>query len=115
MSLGSIFPEKFVQRKMFTLPQIQLAELSIRLLDIGLSLKPGREKDEETRFDPKKPWLLSNILTHGQPGSNSASCSPTCGRRKPCSNLFQSGTSEQDSQFQVGLNMAGLALDTDWL
>ena len=111
MSLGSIFPDKFVQTKI-------LAELSIKLLDIGLSLKPGREtgeKDEKARFDPKKPWLLSNILTHGQPGSNSASCSPTCGRRKPCSNLFQSGTSEQDSQFQVGLNMAGLALDTDWL
>ena len=80
MSLGSIFPDKFVPTKMFTLPQLQLAELSKKLLDIGLSLKPGREKgekDEETRFDPRKPWPLSKILPHGQPESISVICSST--------------------------------------
>ena len=80
MSLGRNFPEKIVQTKMFTLPQLQLAELSRKLLDIGLSLKPGREKgekDEETRFDPRKPWLLSKILPHGQPESISVICSST--------------------------------------
>ena len=104
MSLGSIFPDKFVPTKMFTLPQLQLAELSKKLLDIGLSLKQGTEKgekDEETTFDPNKPWLLCNILPDGKPASTSAT-SPAFGRRKQCSHIFQGETSEQDTQFQVG-------------
>ena len=103
MSLGNIFPEKYLPTKMVTLPQLQLADLSRKLLDAGLKLKQGRErgeKEEKAIFDPRKPWLLSNILPHGQQPA-STSCSPACGRRKQLLNLSQGNTSEQDTQFQV--------------
>ena len=78
MSLGSIFPEKYLPTKMFTPPQLKLAELSKKIGDIGLSLKQGREKgekSEEISFDPRKPCQ--------------------------CLHLSQGETSEQDTQFQV--------------
>ena len=104
MSLGSIFPEKYLPTKMFTPPQLKLGELSKKLGDIGLSLKQGREKgekSEEISFDPRKPWLLSNILPDGKPSSTSATYSPAFGRWKQCSHTSQGETSEEDTQFQV--------------
>ena len=103
MSLGNIFPDKYFPTKMFTLPQLQLE----KLLDAGLKLKQGREKgekEEKASFDPRKPWLLSNILPHcHQPASTSVACSPVCGRRKQCSNLSEGDTTEKENtQFQVG-------------
>ena len=100
MSLGNIFPDKYFPTKMFTLPQLQLE----KLLDAGLKLKQGREKgDKEVKasFDPRKPWLLNNILP--QPASTSAACSLACERRKKCSNLSEVDTTEmENTQFQVG-------------
>ena len=114
MSLGNIFPDKYFPTKMFTLPQLQLE----KLLDAGLKLKQGREKgekEEKASFDPRKPWLLSNILPHGQQPA-STSCSPACGRRKQLSNLSQGNTSEQDTQFQVqGPNRAFEIPDLAWI
>ena len=103
MSLGNIFPDKYFPTKMFTLPQLQLE----KLLDAGLKLKQGREKgdeEEKASFDPRKPWLLSNMLPHRQqPASTSVACSPVSGRRKQCSNLSEGDTTEKENtQFQVG-------------
>ena len=105
MSRGNIFLEKYLPTKMFTLPQLQLQ----KLLDAGLKLKQGREIGEKEKkasfeFDPRKPWLLSNLLPHDQQSAPTpAICSPVSEGRKQCPNLSEGDkTEEENTQFQVG-------------